>query len=146
MNNYNPQSKTFFIRKKEYSPRYVIALARNLRNNMTDAEKILWEKISKRKIDGLRFRKQHSIGRYIVDFYCFEKKLVIELDGDIHDSQKEYDHNRDNELTARGNTILRFKNEEVINNIDYVLSRIVETCKNIAESPPKSADCTIGGL
>jgi very-short-patch-repair endonuclease len=77
---------------------------------MTDAEKILWEKISKRKIDGLRFRKQHSIGRYIVDFYCFEKKLVIELDGDIHDSQKEYDHNRDNELTARGNTILRFKN------------------------------------
>ena len=146
MNNYNPQSKTFFIRKKEYSPRYVIALARNLRNNMTDAEKILWEKISKRKIDGLRFRKQHSIGRYIVDFYCFEKKLVIELDGDIHDSQKEYDHNRDNELTARGNTILRFKNEEVINNIDYVLSRIVETCKNIAESPHKSADCTIGGL
>ena len=104
----------------------IFCKAKELRKSMTVAEEILWEHLRDNKLDGLKFRRQHPLDIFIADFYCHEKKLVIELDGGIHDSleQKEYDEGRTFELEEKGFKILRFRNEEVINNIEDVLSRI----------------------
>jgi very-short-patch-repair endonuclease len=107
-------------------PRYVTRFARILRLSMTPAEQLLWQHISNRQLAGLRFRRQHPIGRYIADFYNHETKLVIELDGPIHDKQKEYDKNRDKYLKAVGNVILRFKNEQVASDLPSVLNNILQ--------------------
>ncbi len=99
-------------------------LCRDLRKRSTPSERIVWELLRNRKFMGLKFLRQYPIiyGNYdtrklffIADFYCAEKKLVIELDGIIHDFQKEYDKNRDKIITEMGLTIVRFKNEEVKN-------------------------------
>ena len=93
---------------------------------MTEAEEILWKRLRNNKLEELKFRRQHPLDIFIADFYCHQKKLIIELDGGIHDNleQKEYDEGRTFELEEKGFKILRFRNEEVINNIEDVLSRI----------------------
>jgi len=91
---------------------------------MTSAKKILWLKISKKQLNGFRFRRQHSIGRYIADFYCHDLRLIVELDGNIHYETKEYDTDRDEFLKACGYTVLRFQNDEILNSLDDVLDRI----------------------
>ena len=101
-----------------------------MRNNPTDAEKILWKAINNKKLT-FKFRQQHIINRFIVDFYCVAKSLAIELDGLIHDTQKERDIERDNMLNCLGVNILRFSNECVINNLDAVIKIITE----IANAP-----------
>ena len=106
------------------TPRYVTNLSRKLRNNMTECEKMLWEKISKKQLNGLKFRRQFPVGRYIADFYNHEKKLIIEVDGSVHNEQKEYDKNREKYLEASGYTIIRFTNDEIVNNIDLVIEKI----------------------
>lgn len=108
--------------------------ARELRKNQTDEENILWQHLRKRKLGGFKFNRQFPIvyGNYlngkpnffIVDFYCFEKKLAIEVDGKIHDFQKEYDKERERIIKNLGVKILRFKNEE-LNNISEVLDKIL---------------------
>ena len=100
--------------------------AKDLRKSMTEAEEILWKHLRNNKLDGLKFRRQHPLDIFIADFYCHQKKLIIELDGEIHDNleQKEYDEGRTFELEEKGFKILRFRNEEVINDIEDVLSRI----------------------
>lgn len=105
------------------------ARARDLRKSMTPAEKILWEKLKGKSIEGYKFRRQHPISNYIVDFYFHSAKLVIELDGSIHDlsEQKEYDSGRQYELQELGLKVLRFKNEEVIKSLEKVLSKILES-------------------
>jgi len=108
------------------SPEYIIELARKMRINLTIPEEILWEELKTKKVEGYRFRIQHPLHRYIPDFYCHEKKLAIEIDGDIHKLRKDYDEYRDEYLKSIGITTLRFKNEDVINKIDYVLSAIKE--------------------
>jgi very-short-patch-repair endonuclease len=102
--------------------------AKDLRRSMTQAEDILWEHLRNRKLNGLKFRRQHPIDIFIADFYCHEKKLIIELDGSIHDipEQKEYDEGRSFLLEEKGFHILRFRNEEVINNVKDVLDRILK--------------------
>jgi very-short-patch-repair endonuclease len=102
--------------------------AEELRISMTKAEKVLWEEIRNNKLDGLKFRRQHPIGRFIVDFYCHKLKIVIELDGDIHKKGniRENDINRQNELEELGLKIIRFNNNEVINNIANVIKTIQE--------------------
>ena len=99
-------------RMKHY-PHYIIDLSRELRKRATTAEKLLWEHLRNRKLDGLKFRRQHHFGRYISDFYCAELFLVIELEGGIHErkDQREYDEHRDEVLESRRLTILKFKNE-----------------------------------
>lgn len=92
---------------------------------MTECEKTLWDKISRKQVNGLKFRRQFPIGGYIVDFYNHEKKLIIEIDGSIHNQQKEYDKNRDTYLEASGFSIIRFTNDEVINNINMVIDKII---------------------
>ena len=111
----------------------IIRASRELRRNQTDAEKKLWGYLRNRKLDGKKFLRQHpfvikidsNTEFYVVDFYCAEKKLIIELDGGIHEFQKEYDTDREFILKELGNTILRFKNEE-LENIQGVLDSIRE--------------------
>lgn len=101
-------------------------MAELLRQNMTLAEKILWEELKGKKLDGLKFRRQHSIGRFIVDFYCHQYRLVIELDGKIHLKTviKLNDLNREEELKEHELKILRFENDEILNELPIVLDKI----------------------
>lgn len=94
---------------------------------MTEAEDILWKHLRNKKLNGLKFRRQHPLDIFIADFYCHEKKLVIELDGGIHDilEQKEYDEGRTSELEGKGFKVIRFRNEEIMNDLEDVLNRIL---------------------
>ena len=97
-----------------------------LRNNMTEPEIILWHHLSKKQLEGLKFRRQHPILRYILDFYCHEIRLCIEIDGRSHSRifEKIHDEDRTQNLAEFGITVLRFSNEAVLNDIDTVLERI----------------------
>lgn len=102
--------------------------AKELRSNMTSTEKILWQQLRKNNLNGLHFRRQQIIDGFIVDFYCHAAGLVIEIDGEIHRKQVEYDKERDKILSARGLRILRITNEEVIKNLKDVLKQILYAC------------------
>mgnify|MGYP000848844986 FL=1 len=101
----------------------IFVKAKELRENMTDAEKILWSRLKNKQL-GKRFKPQHPISIFIVDFYCHSKKLVVEIDGGYHKTQLEYDNGRTYELEHFGIKVIRFTNEEVLNNIDKVLDAI----------------------
>jgi very-short-patch-repair endonuclease len=104
-----------------------------LKHEMTSAEKMLWKYLRNRKLNRLKFRRQHPLDIFIVDFYCHEKKLIIEVDGGIHDDedQKEYDEGRSFELKEKGYKILRFTNKEVLNNINNVADRIIKFSQSL---------------
>ncbi len=114
-------------------PKYLLADNKNyewlkayklaLKKNETQAEKLLWSYL-RCKLMGHKIRRQHIIENYIVDFVCIRKKLVIEIDGGIHLQNKEYDSNRTCRLNDLGFTVIRFKNEEVLLDIETVLSQI----------------------
>ncbi len=95
--------------------------ARELRQNMTRAEKLLWHRLRANQLDGVRWRRQQIIDGFIVDFYCHAASLVVELDGSIHRSKQEYDAARDEALATRNLLILRIANTEVETNINGVL-------------------------
>ncbi len=99
-----------------------------LRNRLTEAEILLWERLKGKQILGYRFRRQHPINIYIVDFYCHSAKLVVELNGGFHKKQKEYDRERTKDLKMYGLKILRFYNSEIEMNIDDVVLKIKQTC------------------
>ncbi len=98
--------------------------ARKLRKNLTPAEARLWEALRNKQLEGLRFRSQHPVGNFILDFYCSSCKLVVEVDGKIHASQSDYDDARTAKLAEYGYKVLRFKNEEVMNDLPKVLAEI----------------------
>lgn len=102
---------------------------RELRREATPAEKLLWTRLRNRKLNGLKFTRQHPIDKFVVDFYCHQKKLVIELDGEVHDIKinKQYDEARTCMLAGLNIYVLRFKNEQVIESIEIVLEKICET-------------------
>ena len=106
---------------------------RELRQDSTEAEKLLWAVLRNRKLNGLKFRRQHPLDKFIVDFYCNEKKLVVELDGNVHDEKanKEYDEARTAMLTGLNVIVLRFKNEEVITNMKDVLKKISDVAETL---------------
>jgi len=108
--------------------------AKQLRREMTPAEKILWREIRTNKLKGLHFRRQQVIDKYFADFYCHQRALIVEVDGGRHELQKEYDTEREAYLIARGFRIIRFKNEEVFKNLPDVLQKIVEAC-SLTDSP-----------
>jgi len=110
--------------------------AESLRKTETYPEKKLWEALKNKKLDGLKFRRQHPISRFVVDFYCHQYRLVIELDGSIHEKEevKTRDAERENELKSYGLNILRFDNSEVISNFVGVLNKIREI---VTELEPK---------
>jgi len=98
--------------------------ARELRKRLTNAEKKLWKHICLRQIAGHKFRRQQPIGKYIVDFACLEKKLVVEVDGGQHSEQSAYDEERTAWLESQGYRVLRFWNNEVLKEIEIVLDVI----------------------
>jgi very-short-patch-repair endonuclease len=108
---------------------------RELRKNQTEEENILWQEIRGRKINNLKFHRQYSIGPYIVDFFCPEIRLVIELDGERHKDAREYDAERENFLKNEDIKVLRFWNHEVMNDLKRVLERIREEIKNNPLNP-----------
>lgn len=97
--------------------------ARKLRKNQTQAEKNLWERLRKDKL-GVRFLRQKPLGPYIADFYCAAARLCIEIDGDVHMHQIEYDHNRTIYLNDHHIKVIRFTNEEVLYHIETVINKI----------------------
>jgi very-short-patch-repair endonuclease len=103
--------------------------AKKLRHEMTPAEQILWKELRTNKLNSLHFRRQQIIDGYIADFYCHQHSLIVEVDGDVHESQKEYDADRDAYLIARGFHIIQFTNDEINENLKEVLQKIVEACK-----------------
>ena len=102
--------------------------AKQMRRNSTQEEEALWHKLKNKQVAGLKFRRQHPIDKFIADFYCHEKKLVIELDGNIHNQKEQasLDKGRTETMNEFGITVLRFKNEEIINNIEDVVSQIIK--------------------
>jgi len=104
--------------------------ARELRKNMTDAEKLLWGKLKNKQLGGFHFRRQHPYGMYIIDFYCDKANLAVEIDGEIHKYRKQYDKEKDEYLINTGLKVLRFSNEEVKNDIESVLQKIQIFLKN----------------
>jgi very-short-patch-repair endonuclease len=103
----------------------LVAAAQRLRQNLTPAEQRLWQAIRNRQLNGLRFRCQHPVGSFIVDFYCPQHRLVIEVDGEIHDERGEYDTARTTKFDQFGYRVLRFSNQAVLTNLDEVLQQIL---------------------
>jgi len=104
--------------------------ARELRKTQTTTEQILWYHLRRRNLNGHYFRRQHPIGKFIVDFYCAEMKLIIEIDGDIHIQQKNYDTVRTEWLEENGFQVIRFTNRQISKEIDTVLQTILDFCEN----------------
>ena len=109
--------------------------AQFLRRNETIAEKLLWEKLRNNQLEGLKFRRQHPVNIYIADFYCHKFKLMIELDGDYHnqEEQKQKDEVRTEVLRLNDLKIIRFKNEEVEQDINQVLTAIKNKIEQLKE-------------
>jgi very-short-patch-repair endonuclease len=102
---------------------------------MTPAEKALWQALRRKELGGRKFRRQHPLGPFIVDFYCVQSRLAIELDGPVHDAQIEPDEARTAYLTELGYRVLRFRNEDVLERLETVLQAIGDAC-NIGPLPP----------
>ncbi|MFH1051083.1 MAG: endonuclease domain-containing protein [bacterium] len=111
-------------------------LARQMRKDPTSAEKLLWQMLRKKQVLNTKFRRQFAIERFIVDFYDSKNKIIIEVDGDIHQYQKEADALRQEFLESLGYLVLRFTNDEVFGNMDRVITRIEEAIKT---TPPQSS-------
>ena len=126
-----PESYNGNLRKNVIGKLY--QYAKELRQESTAAEKLLWNELRNRKLSGLKFRRQHPLDKFIVDFYCNEKKLAVELDGSIHDGNinKEYDEARTAMLAGLNITVLRFRNEEVIDSMKGVLRKISEVASGL---------------
>jgi len=106
----------------------LIKTAKALRKRSTDVEMLLWRYLRAKQMEGLKFRRQQPIGRYIVDFACFEKKIVIEVDGGQHVLERRQDTERDEWLRSQGFTVLRLWNNEVLTNTQGVLEKIRISC------------------
>jgi len=116
-------------------PGYIFDLCRKLRKRQTQAEELLWKQLRRKRLNGLKCRRQHPLGRYIADFYCPEVRLVIELDGTVHNlkDQKEYDELRKEVIEVHRVRVLRMRNEEIEKDIEGVLKKIL-----VLTSPPWS--------
>jgi very-short-patch-repair endonuclease len=102
----------------------LVILSRNLRKRQTDEENLLWRHLRGKQVEGFRYRRQHPFGRFIVDFVCLEKRLILEIDGGQHDIEKHKDEQRANWLLSEGYRVLRFWNSDVLTNIEGVLATI----------------------
>ena len=110
----------------KYRNKFVVKRSRELRKKMTLPEKILWQFLRGSTFAGLRFRRQHPIGRYIADFCCPSKKLIIELDGEYHENIRQEDQDREDFLQKHGFRVLRFTNDHVFDCIEWILQSIAD--------------------
>lgn len=117
----------------------IIKGARELRKNMTTAEKTLWIYLSNRGMVKEKFRRQHPISGFIVDFYCPAKRLAVEIDGSSHNNKKEYDQQRQTILEANNISFLRFTNAQIFNSLDSVLRQIKIA---VSPSPQRGEGCS----
>jgi very-short-patch-repair endonuclease len=117
--------------KKLHDPSKSKENRKSLRKSLTSAEAFLWKNLQGKKLKGKKFRRQHGIGSFIVDFYCAEEQLVVELDGEVHmnPTAQEYDKKRTKYLEKNGLTVLRFENKMVFENLSSVLLEIEENFK-----------------
>jgi len=111
-----------------------VFFARHLRKNLTDAERKLWQRLRRRQLDGCKFRHQASIGPYVVDFLCVERRLIVEVDGGQHDVRREADERRTTDLEVRGFRVIRVWNNEALQNTDGVVEFILQHLR--AGHPP----------
>ncbi len=116
----------------------VLSNAKTLRTNQTDAEQRLWHHLRAHRFMDLKFKRQKPLGRYIVDFVCVERRLIIEIDGGQHAEQVEYDQHRDAWLRNQGYTVLRFWNNEVLQQLEGVLEQVRLTI-TLSPSPSPSS-------
>ena len=112
--------------QKIFNRKPLKAFRKELRNNLTASEAVLWTALQKKKLEGRKFRRQHSIGKYIVDFYCPSEKLVVELDGANHYTHEGemHDMDRDAYINTLGIKVLRYENRDIYNNLEAVLEDI----------------------
>jgi very-short-patch-repair endonuclease len=118
-------------------------IAKSLRKKPTDAERFLWKHLRSNQVEGLKFRRQEPIGKYIVDFVCYEKRLIVEVDGGQHSSETDMD--RDAWLRTQGFKIQRVWNHEVLQNIEGVMEVILNNCfqDKPSPTPPMKGGATI---
>jgi len=116
------------IRKKRTSDE-TLGKARTLRHRLTPAEKILWRELRDGEFSGFKFRRQVPVGKFIVDFSCPSRKVIVEIDGDSHAEQVQYDANRTRELEKQNYRVIRFTNSDVHRNPDGVLEAILKECE-----------------
>jgi very-short-patch-repair endonuclease len=102
--------------------------AREMRRQPTEPERRLWQRLRGKRLGGYKFRRQQPLGAYIVDFYCHEARLIVEVDGDSHAFQEAYDGERTTWLEGEGNKVIRFWNVEVMQNLEGVLQVIEAAC------------------
>jgi very-short-patch-repair endonuclease len=121
------------MRGSPYRARYIngdkVALARQLRRDMTPTEKMLWERLRANRLNGLHFRRQVVIEGYVADFYCHAARLVVEVDGGVHEQQRGYDGLRDQVMKASGYRVLRVTADDVEKDMNAVLSRIAQAAE-----------------
>lgn len=122
--------------RNRHIPPILLQFARELRQRQTPTEQILWECLRARRLNGYKFRRQHNVGRFIADFYCHQARLVVEVDGPIHDFQQEKDAARDAWMASVGLQVLRVTNRQVQEDLEGVLVMILE---RLGTSSPDSA-------
>ena len=110
------------------------ALAKQLRQNQTPSEKVFWENVRNNRLLGFHFRRQQVLDGFIVDFYCHKIGLVVEIDGPIHLSQSSYDREREKILRQRGLKLVRFTNEQVLDQLDRVLGQLKQICLRLDQA------------
>lgn len=113
---------------------------------MSDAEQALWYLLRRRQVFGLKFRRQHPFGDYILDFVCLQNRLVIEVDGGQHERQARYDENRTQKLQAAGFRVIRFWDTAVLKEIESVKEKIWLAVQELQPHPPPSLPLEGGGL
>ncbi len=120
------------MKKKTHNNKYLIERRKHLRNHLTSAEATLWKSLQRKQLEGRKFRRQHSVFNFIVDFYCPSERLIIELDGAVHlgFAQRNNDLERTLKLEKEGFKVLRFENKFVFESLDWVLSEIASKFKN----------------
>jgi len=109
--------------------------AKEMRHEPVQTEKLFWSEVRNRKLGGFKFKRQVPLGPYIVDFVCLDEKLIVELDGPLHNARTEYDANRDEALRQLGYRVLRFTNDDVGGDLAGVLATILHTLQGGPPSP-----------
>ena len=121
-------------RDQKHTPNTVRRQAKVLRKRSTPAEMRLWAALRNHQLNGLKFRRQHPLGPFIADFYCAEYRLVVEVDGGIHNFTVEEDQARDQAIQEHGYRIIRFQNKTVEENLTEVLSAILDACHPLSQN------------
>ena len=124
-------------RRLRGSTKAVEQAARTMRRAPTAAEEVLWSALRRNQVAGLKFRQQHPVGRFVLDFYCASCKLAVEVDGDVHDEQTERDAERTKVLERYGYRVLRFRNEQVL----HELPKVVQEIAAVAANRSSAAEC-----